>query len=67
MVTLPPGPVDDWPVQHRVYRYTTGSTSERRFDRQGRSGKRGTIAAKCLCGWEGIGDEAVQAHEALAQ
>lgn len=69
MVTLPPGPVDDWPVDHRVYRYVLGgasNTGSSRYD-YGNRVARGRVAAKCLCGWEGVGEQAVTAHEALVR
>lgn len=43
---------------HRVHRYHLGGANS--------GGRAPTLAAKCLCGWEGIGEQAVTDHERLA-
>lgn len=59
------GIFDDNP--HRLYRYTVGGESQRinvhRYPAGG--SRKATPAAKCRCGWEGVGTDAILAHQAL--
>ena len=49
------GPIDDAPA-HRLHYYRHWNNSTHAIQ-----------AAKCLCGWEGIGHEEIAAHREIAR
>lgn len=54
-------------TNHAMYYYNIGGeVYNRKFSYKG-GGTKSRLAAKCLCGWEGVGPEDISQHEAIVE